>query len=95
MKDFFPSFFEDNKFILEYLLRSGEYNLLLAQFILLNSLKTPEMNEEQKNIIFNYFKFLIEGSKKIYLVYSVSLFKFLDHIVLSYILYQYYLIVLL
>ena len=28
--DFFPSFFEDNKFILEYLLRSGEYNLLLA-----------------------------------------------------------------
>ncbi len=82
--DFFPSFFEDNKFILEYLLRSGEYNLLLAQFILLNSLKTPEMNEEQKNIIFNYFQFLIESSKKLYLVYSVSLFKFLDHIVLSY-----------
>ena len=80
----FPNLFEENKNIIEYLLRCGEYNLLLAQFILLNCLKTENMKEEQKLILFNYFQFLTEGSKKIYLVYSISLFKFLDHIVVSY-----------
>ncbi len=80
----FPNLFEENKNIIEYLLRCGEYNLLLAQFILLNCLKSENMKEEQKLILFNYFQFLTEGSKKIYLVYSISLFKFLDHIVISY-----------